>query len=65
MSEITLCDLCEKGKRLLGQIVKDCEDCKALKDTKSHFLGLNGNKGLPFIELLKLNIKFYEDYVEL
>ena len=32
---------------------------------KSHFLGLNGNRGLPFIELLKLNIKFYEDYVEL
>ena len=26
---------------------------------KSHFLGANGNKGMPFIELLKQNIKFH------
>jgi hypothetical protein len=27
---------------------------------KSHFLGANGNKGLPFIQLLKASIPFLE-----
>ena len=36
------------------------------RDThKSHFLGANGNKGLPFIELLKKNLLHYEcDFIE-
>lgn len=30
------------------------------KNHKSHFMGMNGGKGKPFIELLKTRIKYYE-----